>query len=531
MQDREPVDGNWKQDLPSLSEGHDYELVSYRWNAAPNLALPEEAGFSAAEHWAWEQIALGRRADMQNAPNGDNCLTALFLETVLFTRPWAHYRARPLARIVNAVIREPVDFEARPFVGKLEFIGCHFTDEVAWQGLKIERSLLLQDCRFDKAFTADRMRIGGTLAIEGTVFTGPVKMDDIAVATDISIRKSVFGDLWSIDDARIEGSIFFGPGGDFKGRVEARRIKVGKSLDLSRAAFEREIALVGSQIGGELLLDAKMMVKRGFMTGKPEPVPPSHVEKDAPEWGDRAKLNLRNVTTYILQSSISAWKQPDGRFVARDLTGLTFSRLGGGENRVDSLHRESKFALVDWLEKDLLRTERALPNNGYSPARYRSLARTLRETGHENKARYVLWAMGRARKRSLPLFSTSKVIDTLSGQITGYGYQQVRGVLWALALVSVFAVLGMVWPSETRMGRDILSLADWVDWFGFSVEKAAPLSDLDPIQDEFLMEKFGGTEHIPTYMRAAFMLERVLGLVILGFVIAGFTGWAERRGE
>ena len=429
--------------------------------------------------------------------------------------------------IQNAQITDELDFESRRFDGKLVFENCTFEDVVVLTGLTLLRSLQFRNCTFEQTLLADRMTVGGVFITRSSVFKGRVQMDDITVATDITISDSHFKDVLSLDDAHVEGSIFFGPNSDFQ-RVQARRMDVGKSIDLSASKFAREVAFVGSSIGEELLIDAEIVLKKKGSKNQEE-LPPSYIPKPGPVWGEKAKLNLRNVETRILQSSLAAWRKNDGRFVARDLTGLSFERLGGGENRVESLHRESRKALVSWLEEDLLRYDRALPNNGYSPARYRSLAKTLRETGHEAKARYVMWAMGRARKRALPMVSFSKVVESLSGQITGYGYQQIRGLIYAIILVTGFAAVGMLWPEGPSEGRNIFSVSDWTAWLGFSFEKAVPFSDLDPIDDSFLRDIFG--EDLPRGMRAAFMAERVIGIIIIGFAIAGFTGWAERRGQ
>lgn len=501
---------------------------TYPWSDMPSEPLPAEVGFSQAEQWAWSRISTGQDVDMTNGPDGDRRLSGLFIQTILFYRPWSKILSRPIARFIGATITDHLDGESREFDGKIEFRDCHFAGTMDLRGLTVRRSLIFARCRFDKPIIADRMTVGGLMILEGCQFAGRVQMDDLRVETDLVSKGALFDDIWSLDDGHVQGSVYLGPDSTYRGRVDARRLTVEKNLELSGAAFEREVSFVGAEINGELLLDARM--RKGKEQEGDADLPRSQRPRRKPEWvGRRAKLNLRNVRAEILQSSMEAWRRKDGKFVARDLTGFTFNRLGGGENRFESLHRESKHALVAWLEKDLLRDERNLPNNGYSPARYRALASTLRDTGHENKARYVLWALGRARKRSLPPFSFSKLIDSLSGQITGYGYQQIRGVFYAAALIGGFSALGMFWPAESAIERDWTSLEVWTSWLGFSFEKAVPFSDLDPIQDTFLQDHFG--EDLPRGMRAAFMAERVLGITIIGFAIAGFNGWAERRGQ
>ncbi|MEM6415419.1 MAG: hypothetical protein AAF720_12270 [Pseudomonadota bacterium] len=504
---------------------------SQPWRDEPSVGLPSDAGLSQTEEWVWGELARHGDVDVSKNPFNEGYISSRFLILILFNDPWRRAFSKPVIKIKNAKFRDVIDFESRVFDGKLELENCIFEKEVVLTGLEMRRSLTLNQCQFQADLLADRLSMGGLFLINGSTFDGVVQMDDLDIATDLIASGATFNDLWSLDDAKVDGSIVFGPGSVYRGRIQARRLDVRKSLDLSGSSYEREVLLVGSTIQEELLLDSRIKLQKNMFGKAIGKMPPNFIPKETPVWRtDRAKINVRNVETQILQSSIDAWRHESGSFVPRDLTGFRFSRLGGGENRVESLHREDKEVLVDWLEKDLLRTDRALPNNGYSPARYRALAKTLRETGHESKARYIMWALGRARKRALPRFSFSKIIETLSGQITGYGYQQIRGLFYSVVLITAFAVIGMFWPSSaTEMSRDVYSLQDWISWLGFSFEKAVPFSDLDPIEDTFLNDVFGPV--LPQGMRAAFMLERVLGIIIIGFVIAGFTGWAERRGE
>ena len=82
---------------------------TYPWSDMPSEPLPAEVGFSQAEQWAWSRIATGQDVDMTNGPDGDRRLSGLFIQTILFYRPWSKILSRPIARFIGATITDHLD--------------------------------------------------------------------------------------------------------------------------------------------------------------------------------------------------------------------------------------------------------------------------------------------------------------------------------------------------------------------------------------------------------------------------------------
>jgi hypothetical protein len=135
-----------------------------------------------------------------------------------------------------------------------------------------------------------------------------------------------------------------------------------------------------------------------------------------------------------------------------------------------------------------------------------------------------------------------KAFRNLLWAVNGYGYSPYQGLWWALVFTLIFAVIGFFWAE----GGPVAALgALWgtgggalIPWLGYSFDQIVPFIELDPVGDNFLQNQFGTPTNefgyadesgLPPGVRALFMLERIIGIVILTMSIAGITAWAERR--
>ena len=128
-----------------------------------------------------------------------------------------------------------------------------------------------------------------------------------------------------------------------------------------------------------------------------------------------------------------------------------------------------------------------------------------------------------------PAGGVARVGMPIAWALIGYGYRNWQAGMWFALLVLGFAAWGM-FSRETGW----TDLTAWRDWLGYSFDTALPLVDLMPNREGFLAEQFASNQagaQIPPGLQAAFAAERLLGLVIISFAIAGLTGWAERRGS
>ena len=260
------------------------------------------------------------------------------------------------------------------------------------------------------------------------------------------------------------------------------------------------------------------------------------IRKGLDIWSENSLINLQNARIGAIQSSLEAWKFRSN-FVSRNLEGLQFERLSGGFGG-KSLEQESASSLVDWIQDKT--TDQANPKS-FSPTPYIATAAALRSAGRFQQARDIRIALENRHTKSLSAFNPTKALRfLLIGPVTAYGYKPFNSLLWLFLLVVISALIGLSYKHPELSSLKELSLKEWASWLSYSAENAIPLFELDPIQDTFLEDQFSPSrleqnekpyDHVPSVVRLAFMLERLLGLVILTTLVAGLTGWAERRGE
>ncbi|MEM7660639.1 MAG: hypothetical protein AAF292_00215 [Pseudomonadota bacterium] len=375
------------------------------------------------------------------------------------------------------------------------------------------------------ALNAHSLKSGGNVFLRGGAsFEGEVNLIGASIGGQLECDGSAFntGDgqyTLLAQGLKTGGSVYLRSGASFEGKVSLTRAGIGGGLQLSECSFHNEVDLTSSIISHEIRLDE------------------SELSMPAPNWGDGAKLNLQNASVGALQGSLDAWKREDGLFVPRNLDGLTFKRLAGGVGGT-SLDQASTKQLRRWLSENVTHAREG-DKTAFTPSPYLAMASALTATGEDIKARNILIALEKRRTRAMrfrSLSGTQKLFRILwLGPVTGYGYASGRGAWLLLALILAFAAAGFGWDiADPRGGADGLTLEDAIAWLGFSFEMVLPLADLDPVTDTFLEDRFtddGEYTSLPTGLRALFMTERFLGLAILATLIAGLTGWAERRGE
>jgi len=389
---------------------------------------------------------------------------------------------------------------------------AEFQGPVRLIGAKIGADLLCSKGRFKSQLNADRLETGGNVILSGeATFEEDVRILGGRIHGSLYGTRSVFEKAIRCDGIEVEGDIFLREGAVIKGMLNLPGARIGQDLHLWGATFGGLVALAGAQIGGELRLDE---TKLNF---------------PHPSWGESAYINLQNARLRALQGSFAAWKSASGKFVPRDLDGLTFDRAGGGVGGA-CLEDAKVEDLICWLEDDTEPNGGKVRRSDYSPSPYRALAQALDASGHRSKARRVRWALARREKRALSWFNPLKYLSALSGLVIGYGYFQARGLIVFLGLVTAYAAIGHLWTADWKPTLPtVASAVDFAEWLRFSLSNAVPVVELDPVKEDFLPAKFG--EPIPEPVRWVFWSHRLLALILLSLIIAGLTGWAQRRGE
>ncbi|MEO0465122.1 MAG: hypothetical protein AAF216_01160 [Pseudomonadota bacterium] len=130
-----------------------------------------------------------------------------------------------------------------------------------------------------------------------------------------------------------------------------------------------------------------------------------------------------------------------------------------------------------------------------------------------------------------PFLNLMKVLQNFSRRVIGFGFKQSCGVAYFLSLILVFAWLGDLCSSGWNLaGPSRENALDYAEWVRFSLPNSIPIVELDPVKEDFLANRFDG-DGVPEGVRWAFWSQRIASLVLLFSLAAGFTGWAQRRGE
>lgn len=553
---------------------------------APLVAPLPEGRFAKHEEWAWARIANALPADMAAYPGDDadasseiwldgvayedkdrpdpqngstykphHKLSGLFLRTILFHEPWASAPERPSVSITNAIVSETVNWSERETKGALALYRCRFEGATYLHRLHVPGILDLQGSVFVGELNCDRARIdsylfcrdgfvteggfnllgayvganaefvnatikgqltGDGLLVEGSLFfrggsvaEGEIRLLGAHVDHDVSfIGSTLRGDL-SADGLLVDGSLFLREMSSFAA-IKLISARIGHNLQLRSSHLEGEINLTGASIGGELHMD----------------VGPD----SAPTWAASSNLILRNASAAAIAGQINSFRRDRTRrnlrradFVAMDLTGFRYERLGGLQSRnEDTLAAAQSDHLICFLEAG------AGDGKTFNPDPYRQLASALETAGNMEKARRILRAMAGHEHRASK--GWRKFWLSFSWLFIRYGYSSITAVMWFAALVFGFTIWGLNMAHPRPLDLSGAGFAEFFRWLGFSFANAVPLISFDKAHETFLAAHFGQADDpgsVPVWIAWAFYAEKVLGFVILTYLAAGLSGLAR----
>jgi hypothetical protein len=197
--------------------------------------LPEPTTWTEQEHWAWNEICLGRDAYL-----GEKYLTAQFLRTVLLQDPYRKIVSVHGIRIVGGRFREFVDLGRIKPAHDMTFLNTHFEDGLSMASLRTVGSIWLTGSTLSKLDLRD--------ASVGDNF----EMNDATVRGDISMRGLEVGRSLSMREVTVEAE---------GTAIDLAAARIGKDLDLAMVtASKRHINMDSLNVGGHL-----------FMRGEPKP--------------------------------------------------------------------------------------------------------------------------------------------------------------------------------------------------------------------------------------------------------------------
>lgn len=510
------------------------------WDAPTVAPLPDEAGFTASEHWAWHQIIRGEMADMA-ALDGDSPhagadltevddpnayrrkalkpwpetrkLSARFLRTILLHEPWRSAKAVRRVRIRNAWIEDEFALTSATIIDELWLDASRIDGALLWAEARFRASVSLEGSRLAAGLQADRMRVDGSLFCDGDfVSDGKVELLRAHIGGQVGFSGAALERGLTADGLRVDGGLFCRDGFVSRGDVRLLGAHISGNAEFDGATLEcglnadslrvdgglfcrggfvskGEIDLVRAHIGGHAQLRgafSDLVDLTGATIG-------GELQFDqggehSPTWSDGARLILRNVSAGAFAGGLDSLKMKPAKtkFVRTDLQGLTYQRIGGLQSvkatkSSPSLATADSKDLIDWLRSD------APVTGPFTPQPYRQLADALDAVGAEGKAKDVrrgLFQHEREADTGVPRLR--KVSLVFNGVFVGYGYRSYYALAWFAAAI-VVAILAAI---TLAPGAQITSVRDALAWGSFGLDTAIPLIDLNFENRRFLGREF-----------------------------------------
>lgn len=358
----------------------------------------------------------------------------------------------------------------------------------------ITGSAILNGSRFRNGLIADRMQIRGSLYLtDYTTFSGgTVKLNGTVIKGQLDARRAVFRSPVQAERLSVQGSAFLNDGAVFVEPVFLHEANIGLNLDVSGSTFKKELELNGSKIRGALILTS------------------NDRESSIPKWEEEAQFILSNVEVKIVHDAPSAWcRQGDCAthgFVSTDLTNFVYAVGGSVEARQakDPLSSRELDWYLSWINSSMGQQDR------FNPQPYRQLANVLRSSGDPGKADRVLYELQNYELSAANTPWQRKFILWLKWLFIGYGYENWRSLIPLVIVIAAGAFF-------CRFAEELADKS-WIDKLWYSIDRAVPVID------------FGTDDIVVTsneYIRLYFQIHKLLGFVLISFLIAGLSGFAK----
>ena len=348
--------------------------------------------------------------------------------------------------------------------GKLEMFNSKFKDWLKVNSTSIEGDLLMWNSEFDKDVEMTRAKIGRKLDMFDSKFKTLLNMTSTLIEGDLIMREA-----------------------EFNRPANLAFLTVSSTLN-ARGATLSGLDLTGARITGELQLGASSNKKiewKGYKGLKRKTHAP--------------QMTLRNARVGTLQVTKDAWP------LSLELDGFIYKRLGVDREKT-FIKRSDQY--IEWLAKD----------KTYSPQPYLHLASVLRADGHEEMADKILYENRECELRGLNLWQLRWwVLSVLKVTIGyGYGWGYFQALVWVVALVGFGAIVLFVNEESYKKGDNqrIEKLG-----FAYSLDMLLPIIHL--------REEHYEVDLKTKVARYYFYVHKIIGYILIFFVIAGLTGLTE----
>ena len=390
-------------------------------------------------------------------------------------------------------------------------IGAKIEDQVDMNGVMVEgilnmdklqvgSSLFMSEGASFQNVILRSAKIAGQVAMTGCTVKGNLDMNGLHVGTNLFMREgSEFNDVTlvgakiygqvdmtdvtingtlNMDSLIIKDSLYMRGGAIFNENVKLTYAVIAKNLQLYGSTCH-SINLQGTLIKGDFDIGPPRVKWKPMVIWDPDFKP------------GIVRFDLNSAHVGVLRDVQDAWPVMLDKV---ELDGFVYDRWGGysGED-AGGFHTRPVEWFKDWLKKD----------TRYCPQPYEQLAKVLKESGHPEKAKKILYASkeeerkgteGRLRKSWLWLMKWT----------VGYGYKPSRLFLWTLS----FVTLGFVILETTGQCSEY----DMLGKFWYSLDTFIPFVKLN-------LEHY--SEKLCSFAKQYFYVHQLVGYILITTLIAG----------
>jgi len=125
--------------------------------------------WTETERWVWQQLCVGKEADLANFNADDRHLSSNFLKTIFLREPFRSALPEKVT-IANAVFAEDVDLSSAIIDREVHFQNCQFDRDVKLFKARLAHSIYFSGSQFQKRLALNNAIVGGSVILDDTTF-------------------------------------------------------------------------------------------------------------------------------------------------------------------------------------------------------------------------------------------------------------------------------------------------------------------------------------------------------------------------
>jgi cytoskeletal protein CcmA (bactofilin family) len=377
--------------------------------------------------------------------------------------------------------------------------GATFDGELAMDRLRVGGDLVMRDHAKFAAVRLVGAHIEGQVVMDGSTFTGELAMDRLKVGGNLVMgsekdQPAAFTSVRLLG-ARVEGQLSMN-GSTFTGDVRMDGLEVEGELFLDGTVFSQPVAMPVLHVGRLLSLDGTGFGSLRLTRARIDGTFRIAVAGAARE----GRLDLTGATTGAIEDSRDGWP------LHLRLDGFTYTHWDALNSREGSpmAARDADW-FIDWLGRQ----------TDFSPRPYEQLAKVLRETGHADKAKDVLYEARERERREEQKNRTWWRNGrwwwlTFKWTFIGHGHRVQWSLWWALGFVVLGA--GVFWTTPAACAMNVLEM------LAYSADMLLPIIELNKAHEAIV---------VCGWQLGYFYFHKVMGFVLASFLVAGLSGLAK----